>query len=110
MTKEERISYWRGLMDQQATSGLSAATFCLQHDIRLQQFYRWRRRFRNQTSTSSPSAGFLELVALPEHPKSGVRIIIGNALQVEVERGFDPFTLRTVVDALCSGRKKPCLA
>ncbi|MFP3870818.1 MAG: IS66 family insertion sequence element accessory protein TnpA [Syntrophobacteria bacterium] len=38
--------YRRRLVAQQAASTLSATAFCREEQINLQQFYRWRRRFR----------------------------------------------------------------
>jgi hypothetical protein len=35
-----------------------------------------------------------------EAATSGIRISMGEKLAIEVDRGFDPFTLRTVVETL----------
>ena len=99
MSTEERASYWRSLIEEQVSSGLSISAFCRKHHKSPYQLYRWRRRFR-QTDTEGVSAGFLELIPRPDHPRSGVRILIGTNLCIDVERGFDPATLRSVVEIL----------
>jgi transposase-like protein len=97
MTRAERRDHWRTIIENQATSGVSIAAYCRDTQINPSYFYTWRRRLRGQ----QPSAGFLELIPgrLTE-AASGVRIRLDTKLSVEVERGFDPFTLRAVVDTL----------
>jgi transposase-like protein len=100
MTKEERVSYWHSLIEQQESSGLSVLDFCRENHRSPYQFYRWRRRFR-QKGREENSAGFLELVPRPARTlRSGVRIMVGDTLCIEVERGFDPAALRTVIKVL----------
>jgi transposase-like protein len=108
MTRRRPRAYWRRLVAKQGESGLKAADFCREHKINLQQFYRWRRRFRNEES-KSVSDGFVELVPCLTEPDSGVRIRLGDTLSIEVERGFDPVTLRAVIETISSWAEQPCL-
>jgi transposase-like protein len=108
MMRRKRASDWRALVDKQAGSGLSAATFCRNHHLNLHQFYQWRRRFQNERPKSH-SAGFLQLIPWSKEAKSGIRLRLGEELSIEVERGFDPLTLRAVIEAIRGGRKNPCL-
>ena len=98
MTKEERRAHWRTIIEDQTTRGLNIADFCRDRQIRLRQFHAWRRRFRGQPLRAG---GFLEL--LPEGvtgTESGIRIHPGRNLIIEVDRGFDPLTLRSVIETL----------
>jgi hypothetical protein len=105
MTREERSTYWQKLVDQQTDSGLNGAAFCREHNINPQRFYHWRRRF-NEPDTMS--TGFFQLISCsPQSQSSGIRVSLGNELHIEIDRGFDPITLRTVVEAI--GTRKPCL-
>jgi len=100
MSKEERRAHWRAIIEEQATSGMSIAAFCREKQIKPQQFHSWRRRFREQQPCAG---GFLQL--LPDRAfetGSGIRIHPGKKLIIEVARGFDPFTLRAVVETLQS--------
>jgi len=85
------------LYKEQATSVMSIAAFCRGKQIKPQQFHCWRRRFREQPC----AGGFLQLI--PDRALetgSGIRIHPGKKLIIEVERGFDSFILRAVVETL----------
>jgi hypothetical protein len=98
MTREERRAHWRAIIENQTTSGMSIAAYCRDAKIKPTYFYTWRRRLKEQQTCVG---GFLELI--PDKlskSTSGVRIRLDTKLSVEVERGFDPFTLRVVVEIL----------
>lgn len=99
MSREERITYWRDIVKQQEESGVNASAFCRDHDLKLSQFYRWRRRFRNP-QTSNASSAFLQLIPFSEQKRSGICLHLNNGLRIEVERDFDPHTLRSVMEAV----------
>ena len=107
MNKEERITHWRTVIKKQATSGLSAAAFCREHDISIHQFHWWKRRFKKDNSQSKES-GFFQLVPISESQHSQIRIRLKNGVSIEVEQGFNPHILRGVIDAICGGESTPC--
>jgi hypothetical protein len=96
MRIKERRDYWRALVEKHAESGMSAAAFCKEQRIKLQQFHSWRRRFRQDTSTGE----FIRLVPTSKTSGSGIRIHLNHGIAVEVDKGFDPVTLRETIDAL----------
>jgi hypothetical protein len=100
MTREERVTHWRRRVQEQAQSGMSAAAFCKDHQINLQRFYSWRRRFMPQSDAQLTGA-FLELVPSSRLQGSGIRIRLDERLSIELDRGFDPPSLRNAIDALC---------
>jgi len=100
MTNEERTAYWRTVVEKQAESGLSASAFCGEQQLKISQFYRWQRKFRNNGDQGRASNGFLELVPCKKQEGSGIRIKLREGLCIEVEQGFDPLTLRRAVQAL----------
>jgi len=99
MTRAERRTHWRTIIENQATSSMSIAAYCRDAQIKPSYFYAWRRRLREQQSSIG---GFLELIPgrLTEAAASGIRIRLGSKLSIEVDRRFDPFTLRAVVETL----------
>ena len=107
MNKEERITHWRTVIKKHATSGLSAAAFCREQDISIHQFRWWKRRFRKDDSQSKES-GFFQLVPFSKSQHSGIRIHLNNGVFIEVEQGFNPHTLRGVIDAICGGETTQC--
>jgi hypothetical protein len=99
MSREERVIHWRTVVHKQAASGLSAAAFCREQQINPQRFYHWRRRFHEKPFNVMPK-GFVELLPCAERSHSGVRIRTQEKLCIEVMRGFDPHTLRSVIEVL----------
>jgi hypothetical protein len=98
MTREERRTHWRATIDNQASSGMSIATYCRESHIKRDLFYAWRRRLKEQ---QPDTGGFLELIpGGRDELNTGIRIHIGAKLFIEVGRGFDPLTLRAVVETL----------
>jgi hypothetical protein len=99
MNRDERTAYWHGLVDEQAQSGLTVAAFCRERHLKVEQFYRWRRRFRPQPA-QVVTGGFLQLIPSSKQSSSGIRLHLRNGLWIELEKGFDPHTLRTAIEAL----------
>jgi hypothetical protein len=106
MSKKERRTYWKQIVDEQIASGLSAPIFCQEHNLKVSQFYRWRRKFQDLTLVRSPN-GFIQLIPTTTESGSGIRIRLLDDLCIEIDRGFDPFTLRAAVETLSSKGRKP---
>ncbi len=98
MTSRERQAHWGAIIESQRKSGESVAAYCRDARIKRSLFYAWQRRLKGQQPCAG---GFLELIPgqLPD-AASGICIRLGAKLSIEVERGFDPFTLRAVVETL----------
>ena len=107
MTKEEKVKHWRGVIAKHFASGLSAAAFCREHDLNIHQFRWWQRRFKKENSQGK-GAGFLQLVPFSKTQHAGIRIHLNNGVFIEVEQGFDPLTLRGVIEAICGGESTQC--
>jgi len=101
MKKEERRIYWKQIVDEQVASGLGASVFCLEHNIKIPQFYRWRSKFQNINHEGSTTS-FIQLIPSDNKPESGIRIRVFENLFIEIDRGFDPVTLCTAVETLCN--------
>lgn len=52
MPFSDREAYWRGLLDEQSSSGESIAAFCRRRDVSQASFYSWRKRFRESEAAS----------------------------------------------------------
>lgn len=104
MNPVERRTHWRGIIENQSTSGVSIAAYCRTAGIKPSLFYAWRRRFKEPSQEQSTfTGGFLKLIpGKLADAASGISVRLGAKLSIEVERGFDPFTLRTVVETLSS--------
>jgi len=106
MTIAERRAHWRTIIEAQAASGMNITAFCREKHINRHQFHAWRRRLQEQQPCTG---GFLELIpGRAVETGSGIRIHPGRNFTIEVDRGFDPFTLHAVVETLRSF--SPCSA
>ena len=106
---------WPSLIAQWKRSGLTQAQFCARHRIALPTFrshlYRPSRRsgsLRTLAGTNTPATPlFLPVVCSPAPPPalvppsaSPIEVILADGLRIAVAPGFDPQTLRRVIDAL----------
>jgi hypothetical protein len=102
MTTEERHAHWRTILKDQTASGKDIATYCRELQIHTSLFYTWRRKLREKESCAR---GFVELAShRSTRNDSGVGLRLGGRLFIEVERGFDPSTLLTVIETLSGSR------
>ena len=107
MTRKERVAYWQGIINQYRDSGLSGAAFCKEHDINPGRFYHWRRRLTDSNRCNGSGGGFFELIpCTSEGARTAIHVQLPNGIVVEVGRGFDPVTLRCVIETV--GSIRPC--
>jgi hypothetical protein len=96
--------YWRGLVEEQERSGLSARAFCREREVALPSFYAWRGKLRRPAGgDGAAAAGFVELVEPPGAggPGSGVSVVLaGGGTRIELGRGFCAEDLRRALAVL----------
>ena len=92
MTEQDPKNYWLELIDHQAESGLTIAAFCEKHEISRHKFYYWRKRL-------GKSNGFVQLIPA-ERSESGIKVHLGKSMYIEIQPGFDPHLLQSVVKVL----------
>ena len=110
MTREERTTHWREIIEQHEASGLSGVAFCRERSINLSRFYHWRRRLKQESL-----GGFLELTSdlhssRPGVTTAGVLIHMNGDVCIELAPDFDSVTLQRALHVLrdcCLGRQ-PC--
>lgn len=66
-------------------------------------WWSWRLRQTERRSHDSGPAAFVEVVAAATSSATKIAVVLDNDTRVEVEAGFDPELLRSVVRAL-----RPC--
>lgn len=82
-------------------SGLTRREFCERRDVALNTLWRYVKRYREQAEESDARPRWVAVeIAAPGSTGSGVSVLVGAGRRVDVERGFDPGTLRQVVVAL----------
>lgn len=100
-TKENR---WRRLQRQQKASGESVARFCERRRVPVHQFYWWRRTLRQRDGQRRdqdphPDASFVP-VRLPLFSAGPMEVVHPGGWVVRVPVGFDPASLRRVLETL----------
>ena len=98
MTEQDPKDYWLDVMDHQAESGLTIAAFCEKHEISRHKFYYWRKRLGKSQKANS---GFVQLIPNRDSG-SGIKVYLNESIYIDIQSGFDPPTLKSVVKALSS--------
>jgi len=90
-----KSEYWQQHIKDWKESGQARTAYCSQNNLRLTTFDYWRKKFRDPT-------GQIKLVQLSAPGRlsldsSGVRLIVDQHYQIEVEKSFCSSTLSQVV-------------
>ena len=111
-TVSEKRQFWRQVVDGHADSGLSVPDWCRRRKVSESAFYAWKRKLA-PNACEPPGSGprFAQLVVSdaslgqmrPVHGNDMLSIDLDDA-RVEVPAGFDPATLRVVLEALRPAR------
>ena len=89
---QEKRDFWQQQVLDWQESKLTPKEYCRQHNLSKTRFSYWRRRFN---STPVPVA----LIQLPVQD-SGLRLIVNNRYQVEIDERFSPDTLQHLLQVL----------
>jgi hypothetical protein len=81
-------------------SGLSREVFCKQREIPLKTLARYVTRYRKQKAGAVPQRWVAVEVAGHSGSGSELSVLVSGGRRIEVQRGFDPGTLRQLVAAL----------
>jgi hypothetical protein len=106
MTQAEKRKGWEQRLSDFESSGQNAIDWCAKQNIKLANFYYWRKRLkstRKEQGTNPISWLPLEfdLKPLPrELPAEQISIEIDNRYKVVVQKGFDCEQLRDVISVL----------
>ena len=91
----DRIETWK-------QSGLTQKAFCEQQQLGLGSFQRWRGIFMRGEKPEASSAVSFVPVNVTVDKASSLALLIDDQLRIEIPAGFDPVTLKQVVQALQS--------
>jgi hypothetical protein len=87
---------WHALVEELASSGMSAAEFCRKRGIPVWQMHYWLRKEKDSESTPR---GFVEIGCSGLDPAEGLWVEAGR-FRIRIVRGFDAALLRRVAEAL----------
>lgn len=90
-------------MDAWMSGCLNQSRYCRQHQLKLNQFIYWRKKFSPAPESS------VSLVEVPLakifHPQkysssAALKVAVGDKYKVEVNPGFDPVTFKEIIVTL----------
>lgn len=93
----ERRAFWQDHLTQWQASGMTQVAYCRQQGLRVSQFGYWKKRLLPIRSPDA-AAGFIAV----QMTSAGatLAVVLNERLRVDVYPGFDPATLRALVQAL----------
>lgn len=96
---------WRVLVEGQRSSGLSVEVFCRRHRLAVSTFFAWRRRLEGEgrptfVEVTAATDGVASVMAGVEPIEVRLSSGVSPGVVVRVPIGFDPATLRRVVEVL----------
>jgi hypothetical protein len=109
---EERWLYWRRVLEEHGTSGLSIAAFCRERKLSQASFYSWRHKIASpltengepDSDSGSPSSSrpLFVSVPLPDAVPSVGRfeVQLPNGIRVSVPPQFDGATLARLLQTV----------
>lgn len=114
-TKNQRCSskerFWRRIMRQWRSSGLTIRDFCDQHQLNEPSFYYWRRTLAQR---DAETARFVPVHVVPDEnlpptdstneSGQGLELLLGSGHLLRIGPGFDGPTLQRLLALLQEGQ------
>ena len=111
-TNQRRSSkerFWRRLVRQWRSSGLSIRDFCAERQVSEPNFYAWRRTIAER---DAPAARFVPVQVVPDEKavaaaagsSSGLELVLAGCRVLRIGPGFDAATLQRLLALLEEGR------
>ena len=95
MERTDLVERWTALFAEYEADGLTRKAFCQARGLKLSTFDYWRRRVQN--SSGEPAVVKVATV-VAEHP--AIRIVVGEAVVIELDGGADAEQIRRVAEAV----------
>ncbi|MBF0568891.1 MAG: hypothetical protein HQK95_08510, partial [Nitrospirae bacterium] len=91
-------SYWKAHIEAWRASGTTQSEYCRQHELKLKAFAYRKRRF--DKSAAKPVFHPVRIVEEKTKVSPSLNLMIGSGYCIEVRDGFNPATLRQIVETL----------
>ena len=89
----EQIQHWQ-------RSGLTQVAYCEQHHLGLKSFQRWHGKFKQERKPQTSSSTTFLPVNITAAKAPSLALLFGDDLRIEIPAGFDPATLKQLVQVL----------
>ena len=95
-TNEQLSKFWRSHIDRWATSGLTQTEYCRRNELSRDRFAYWKRKFKKQNLPVE----FVQLPVPVNIHQTGLKLNLGQGVQIEIPDGFASDTLERVLVTL----------
>ena len=97
----EKNKFWQLHINAWQQSGISQADFCRRHGLNIKIFGYWKRKLYSRPEGVS----FVPVAIKTSHTAyvktgSSLRVVTSNGLSIEIGDGFNPATLRLLLDTI----------
>jgi hypothetical protein len=102
--REKRRRTWARLVEEQISSGKSAAAWCREKSINAKTFTRWKRNLTIEKDTKAdPSPeGWCQVKVKPVAEEiASLKLIVNGSMAIELRTGFNHQLLKEVLAVLC---------
>ena len=96
--RKDRENYWRSVLDRQAESGQSVASFCRQESLSAASFYAWRRKLKGRDVADGPQLVPVQIAPVPT--SAPVRIYLPDGVAIDAPLTIDASALASLVKVL----------
>jgi hypothetical protein len=94
-------SFWKKQIQEWQESGLPQVEYCRKHNLIPHRFTYWKQKLVKKATEAPISLVQVNMNAhFNTRPASPLRLVFSNHFLVEIDRGFDPVTLRQLVHTL----------
>ena len=101
--KEKRRKAWARLVEEQKSSGKSAAAWCREKSINSKTFTRWKRNLTiEKDEEAAIPEGWSQIKVKPAAEETaGLKLIVNGSVTIELQMGFSHQLLKEVMAVLC---------
>ena len=93
--------FWRRMVRQWHSSGLSVRAFCQQHELAEPSFYAWRRTIaQRDAQANAPAFLPVQVVSDARSAHATLELVLGSGRRLCIGVGFDGPTLRRLLAVL----------
>ena len=99
LTSKSKRTFWQQHIENQISSGLTQAKYCLESGLNKNTFTCWKSKLKQLDSP----ALFLPVSVQPEtdlSSPSGISCLIADRFRIQLDVGFDPDTLLKLINTL----------
>jgi hypothetical protein len=100
--REDLQILWQARLKEIEGSSLSVREYCRKNSLTIHQYYYWRRKINSPgVYTAGEEDHFTEVIFAQENNESsGLRISLGNGIEIIPEKGFSEYEFLKAVSLL----------